>query len=84
VPRRARGPAARSAAVAHAGAGALASFVGVVRDVNEGAAVAGIEYEAYTPMAERELAEIVAEAGAAWPGSEWPSGTERATWPLGK
>ena len=56
------------AAVSHAGAGAVASFVGVVRDVNEGAAVTGIEYEAYGPMATRELAAIVAEAGERWPG----------------
>lgn len=56
------------AAVSHAGAGAVASFVGVVRDVNDGAAVLGIEYEAYTPMAARELAAILHEAMTRWPG----------------
>jgi molybdopterin synthase catalytic subunit len=56
------------AAVSHEGAGAVASFVGVVRDVNEGAAVQGIEYEAYTPMAARELSAILDEAAARWPG----------------
>ncbi|MDQ6887770.1 MAG: molybdenum cofactor biosynthesis protein MoaE [Gemmatimonadota bacterium] len=41
--------------------GALILFVGTVRDVNDGRAVIGIEYSAYTEMAERELASIVAE-----------------------
>lgn len=56
------------AAVAHPGAGAIASFVGAVRDTNEGAAVTGIEYEAYAPMADRELRAILAEGEARWPG----------------
>lgn len=60
--------AALIAAVSHDGAGAVASFVGAVRDVNEGAAVTGIEYEAYPPMAARELRAILAEAAARWPG----------------
>lgn len=60
--------AALVAAVSHAGAGAVASFVGVVRDVNDGAAVHGIEYEAYGPMAVRELDAILDEAAARWPG----------------
>lgn len=56
------------AAVTHAGAGAVASFVGAVRDTNEGAAVTGIEYEAYAPMADRELRTILAECAERWPG----------------
>ena len=56
------------AAVSHAGAGAVTSFVGAVRDSNEGAAVSGIEYEAYAPMADRELRAILAEGEARWPG----------------
>ena len=56
------------AAVSHAGAGAVATFVGVVRDLNLGAAVTGIEYEAYAPMADRELRAILAEAESRWPG----------------
>lgn len=44
--------------------GASIVFVGTVRNVNEGRAVAGIEYAAYVPMAEREMAAIVAEAAA--------------------
>ena len=54
--------------MSHAGAGAVATFVGVVRDVNAGAAVTGIEYEAYASMADRELATILGEAAARWPG----------------
>lgn len=55
------------AAVSHAGAGAVATFLGVVRDVNEGEGVAGIDYEAYAPMADRELGAILAEAESRWP-----------------
>ncbi len=44
--------------------GATVLFVGVVRDVNEGRPVLGMEYKAYRGMAERELGDIVREAGA--------------------
>lgn len=44
--------------------GALSLFVGTVRDVNDGRAVEAIEYNAYAPMAERELGEIAHEAAA--------------------
>ena len=60
--------AALVAEVSHPGAGAVATFLGVVRDTNEGAAVTGIEYEAYATMADRELAGILAEAAERWPG----------------
>lgn len=42
--------------------GAVLLFVGVVREVNDGRAVTGIEYTAYRTMAERELLDIAAEA----------------------
>ena len=42
--------------------GATVLFLGMVRDVNEGRDVTGIEYTAYRSMAERELATIVEEA----------------------
>jgi molybdopterin synthase catalytic subunit len=42
--------------------GALSLFVGTVRDVNDGRAVEAIEYNAYAPMAEREMLEIAREA----------------------
>jgi molybdopterin synthase catalytic subunit len=47
--------------------GAIDLFLGVVRNQNDGRAVSGMHYDAYTAMAERVLAEIVAEA-AALPG----------------
>lgn len=42
--------------------GALLLFVGVVRDVNDGRHVTGIEYSAYEAMAATELAAIANEA----------------------
>ena len=42
--------------------GALVLFLGVVREVNEGRAVTGIEYSAYEAMAARELEAIADEA----------------------
>jgi molybdopterin synthase catalytic subunit len=38
--------------------GAILLFLGVVRDRHEGRAVSSVEYDAYRPMAERELASI--------------------------
>ena len=49
-------------------AGAIATFEGTVRDHNEGRAVTLLEYEAYGPMAERELAAILDELRAELPG----------------
>jgi molybdopterin synthase catalytic subunit len=46
--------------------GAIASFVGVVRDVNEGDCVAGMTLEHYPGMTERSIEAIVAEAQARW------------------
>jgi molybdopterin synthase catalytic subunit len=56
------------ATVAHAGAGGIATFLGVVRDVNDGRAVTLLEYEAYGTMAEAELTRILAEIAAETPG----------------
>ena len=42
--------------------GAALLFLGMVRDVNDGRAVSGIEYSAYEEMAARELAAIAEEA----------------------
>lgn len=50
------------AEVADISAGATAVFVGTVRDVNDGRPVSGIDYSAYTAMAERELLRIAQEA----------------------
>ena len=42
--------------------GACVTFLGTVRDTNEGRPVTGIEYSAYRGMAEREMGAIAAEA----------------------
>src|SRR5918994_1065667 len=47
--------------------GAIATFVGTTRiDESEGAAVEHLEYQAYRPMADRKLEEIVAEIEERW------------------
>jgi molybdopterin synthase catalytic subunit len=47
--------------------GGVVSFVGTVRDLNDGAAVAAMELEHYPGMTERALAGIVEQAQARWP-----------------
>jgi molybdopterin synthase catalytic subunit len=47
--------------------GAVASFVGIVRDHHAGRSVVELTYVAYGPMAEAECARIVAEAESRWP-----------------
>ncbi|MGH8665994.1 MAG: molybdenum cofactor biosynthesis protein MoaE, partial [Burkholderiales bacterium] len=44
--------------------GAIAAFVGVVRDVNEGDSVVGMTLEHYPGMTERSIEAIVTEARA--------------------
>ncbi len=46
--------------------GALASFLGLVRDINDGASVAGMTLEHYPGMTEKALEAIVAEAKGRW------------------
>ena|SRR5687767_5430582 len=46
--------------------GALASFVGLVRDLNEGDTVRGLTLEHYPGMTERALEDICREAHARW------------------
>jgi molybdopterin synthase catalytic subunit len=46
--------------------GAVASFIGTVRDVNDGSAVATLTLEHYPGMTEKALAEIVADARSRW------------------
>ncbi|MEP6833070.1 MAG: molybdenum cofactor biosynthesis protein MoaE [Gemmatimonas sp.] len=50
------------------GVGAVTLFLGTVRNVNDGRAVTGIDYEAYGAMAERELLAIASEVVEANPG----------------
>jgi molybdopterin synthase catalytic subunit len=52
--------------VARPANGATVLFLGTVRDVNDGATVTALDYKAYLPMAERELADIVREAAGRW------------------
>jgi molybdopterin synthase catalytic subunit len=49
------------------GAGAVAVFVGTVRDETDGRAVRCLEYEAYPEMAEEALGQIGDEIHARWP-----------------
>jgi molybdopterin synthase catalytic subunit len=46
--------------------GAVASFIGVVRDVNDGGRVATMTLEHYPGMTEKALAAIVEEASGRW------------------
>ncbi|MDR6502465.1 molybdopterin synthase catalytic subunit MoaE [Burkholderia sp. DN3021] len=48
--------------------GAIACFVGTVRDLNEGDSVAAMELEHYPGMTEKALEKIAAEACRRWPG----------------
>lgn len=56
------------AEVAHAGAGAVALFLGLVRDENEGRDVTLLEYSAYEPMALSEMRRIAEAIEAERPG----------------
>jgi molybdopterin synthase catalytic subunit len=46
--------------------GAVASFIGIVRDLNEGATVGSITLEHYPGMTEKSLAAIAEQAKARW------------------
>jgi molybdopterin synthase catalytic subunit len=59
--------AAIAATVAGPGMGAVATFVGVVRDHNAGRRVLWLDYEAYPALAERAFERIAAETSARWP-----------------
>lgn len=56
--------------VSSAALGAIATFVGTVRDTSGSRSVTGLEYSAYTGMATREMDDILREALALAPGSE--------------
>ena len=65
---RALDPARALAEVGDPGAGAVAVFVGTVRDHSEGReAVTHLDYEAYEDRVVGAIQEIVAEAQARWP-----------------
>ena len=46
--------------------GAIATFIGLMRDINDGEAVAGMTLEHYPGMTEKALADIVAQAQSRW------------------
>ena len=48
--------------------GAVATFIGLVRNHNVGRTVLHLEYEAYEPLALRSFERISAEVGERWPG----------------
>ncbi|KAK9824207.1 hypothetical protein WJX72_008535 [[Myrmecia] bisecta] len=53
-------------AVEDSGAGAIATFSGVTRDNFEGKKVTQLEYEAYVPMAEKQLRALCQAAACKW------------------
>ncbi|MEB2310235.1 MAG: molybdenum cofactor biosynthesis protein MoaE [Sorangiineae bacterium] len=57
------------AAVRHPAAGGIVTFLGLVRDHNDGRAVTLLEYEAYKSMAEKEMLTIASELEAELPGT---------------
>jgi molybdopterin synthase catalytic subunit len=61
-------PAAVAALVARSGDGAVATFVGLVRDHNGGRRVLWLDYEAFVPLALKAFEQIGAEAADRWPG----------------
>jgi molybdopterin synthase catalytic subunit len=48
--------------------GAVATFLGLVRNHNAGRSVRYLEYEAYEPLALKAFERIAAESAARWPG----------------
>ncbi len=59
--------AARAAATGAAGVGAIASFLGTVRNVNRGRAVVSLDYEAYDALALKVFEQIADEVAREWP-----------------
>lgn len=59
--------AALARAASSPAAGALVTFAGTTRQTNAGRQVMRLEYEAYEPMALREMHKLAREAGKRWP-----------------
>jgi molybdopterin synthase catalytic subunit len=59
--------AALTEAVRSPHCGAVALFLGTVRDLTGDAVTTALDYDAYPPMAEKKLAEIEAEVRRRWP-----------------
>lgn len=56
------------AAVSHAGAGAICTFTGIVRDNSRGEPTTHLQYEAYDGMAVKMMAALARELAERWPG----------------
>src|SRR5438132_12150627 len=50
--------------------GAVVTFLGTVRDLTDGRVTVALDYEAYSGMAEKKMAEIERETRARWPVGE--------------
>lgn len=61
--------AATCAAVSMPDCGAVAAFIGVVREQNAGRRVLKLEYEAYAPLAVKAFEQIDREARDRWPAT---------------
>ena len=59
--------AVTAAAVSSAGCGAVATFIGLVRDHNAGRRVLYLDYECFEPLAVKAFARIAEESAARWP-----------------
>lgn len=59
-------PKACEQAVVYPGAGGIVVFVGTVRDQTKGKSVTHLEFEAYEPMALKEMQKIADQAKAKW------------------
>ncbi len=60
-------PLQLSAMVTEPGTGAVVTFAGIVRDNNLGRQVRYLDYEAFPPMAEAKMRQVVGEARERWP-----------------
>lgn len=56
--------------VIRAEAGAISTFIGVAREFTKGKRTLFLEYDAYIPMATKQLAQIAEEIKATWPDAE--------------
>jgi molybdopterin synthase catalytic subunit len=62
--------AALTDAVRRNDCGAVATFLGTVRDLTDGRVTIALDYEAYPAMAEKKMAEIERETRQRWPVGE--------------
>lgn len=56
--------------IEHNGAGAITTFIGVVREWTKGKRTIYLEYQAYIPMAVKKISEIGNEIDSKWPDAK--------------